>query len=116
MYRLKLEALANRLFPTAVRLEAEATRPTGPEGTAADAPAREPTSTSTEGEEEVALAALQAEERLLAEARAALARIEEGTFGRCEQCGRGIGKARLDAVPYARCCVGCAREAEPEKG
>ncbi|MBA2272985.1 MAG: TraR/DksA C4-type zinc finger protein [Actinobacteria bacterium] len=35
----------------------------------------------------------------------ALARIEDGTYGTCETCGKGIGDARLEAVPTARFCV-----------
>lgn len=35
----------------------------------------------------------------------ALARIEDGTYGTCEACGKPIGDARLEAVPTARFCV-----------
>jgi RNA polymerase-binding transcription factor DksA len=34
------------------------------------------------------------------------------TFGRCEECGRPIAKGRLEVLPYARCCLGCARRLE----
>jgi RNA polymerase-binding transcription factor DksA len=37
----------------------------------------------------------------------ALARIDAGTYGRCEQCGGPIAPARLEAIPYARSCVHC---------
>ena len=37
----------------------------------------------------------------------ALARIEGGTYGRCEGCGQEIPGARLEAVPSARFCVTC---------
>ncbi len=49
----------------------------------------------------------QARERL-AELDAALARLDDGSYGRCERCGRPIDPARLDARPDARTCVGCA--------
>lgn len=42
---------------------------------------------------------------LLAEIEAALARIEEGTYGRCVVCGRPIPEERLAAVPYASLCL-----------
>ena len=113
MYRRRLQELTKRLSSGVAQLESEITRPTGSEGTAADAPAYEPTPTSTEGDEEIAQSALLTEEQLLAEAEAALARLEGGTFGTCEGCGRAIGKARLDAVPYARHCIRCARTAIP---
>lgn len=36
---------------------------------------------------------------------AALSRIDEGTYGKCEACGREIGDERLDAFPMARFCI-----------
>jgi DnaK suppressor protein len=42
----------------------------------------------------------------------ALARIEAGTFGRCESCGQPIGKARLQAFPRATLCVTCKQREE----
>ena len=42
----------------------------------------------------------------------ALKRIEEGSYGRCEECGEQIPKTRLDAVPYAAECERCASQRE----
>jgi RNA polymerase-binding transcription factor DksA len=42
----------------------------------------------------------------------ALARIREGTFGLCEDCGRPIPAARLEAIPYARLCISCKSQEE----
>ena len=42
------------------------------------------------------------------EIEAALARIEAGTYGMCEACGRAIGRQRLRAIPEARFCLACA--------
>jgi hypothetical protein len=53
------------------------------------------------------------EQRELAEIDAALARIEDGTYGRCEVCGHAIGFQRLRAVPEARTCVNCSSRREP---
>lgn len=39
---------------------------------------------------------------------AALARMEEGDFGWCEDCGEFIGVPRLDVDPCAMRCVSCA--------
>jgi len=39
---------------------------------------------------------------------AALARLEEGTYGDCEACGGAIGEARLKVMPEAARCVACA--------
>jgi len=56
---------------------------------------------------EIAIA--QNEELLLEQVDAALERIETGTYGVCQQCGRAIGAERLEAVPYASRCIACAR-------
>ena len=51
---------------------------------------------------------LENEQYIVSEARAALARMDEGTYGQCEACGKTIAKARLEAIPYTRYCVECA--------
>jgi DnaK suppressor protein len=43
-----------------------------------------------------------------ADAEAALGRLADGTFGRCERCSARIGEARLEARPTARLCIDCA--------
>jgi DnaK suppressor protein len=43
----------------------------------------------------------------LAQVEAALARIEDGTFGQCTRCGREIAAERLDALPWAAHCIEC---------
>ena len=44
----------------------------------------------------------------LAEIDAALERLEAGTYGVCETCGRPIVPGRLEVRPTARTCVGCS--------
>jgi DnaK suppressor protein len=44
----------------------------------------------------------------VAEADAALARLDAGTYGTCETCGTPIGAGRLAARPTARQCIDCA--------
>ena len=44
----------------------------------------------------------------LAEVEAALAKLEAGTYGTCENCGKSIQPARLEAFPSARYCIDCA--------
>lgn len=39
---------------------------------------------------------------------AALARLERGEFGWCDECGEFIGERRLDLDPVVTLCVGCA--------
>ena len=43
---------------------------------------------------------------------AALERIADGTFGRCETCGGAIGRQRLLALPAARFCIHCTATAK----
>ncbi len=40
--------------------------------------------------------------------RAALSRIEDGTYGTCSNCGKDIAPARLEAQPMATRCIDCA--------
>ena len=59
-------------------------------------------------ERDMAMSLLENKEGTLEEIAAALGRIGQGTFGRCEGCRKTIPKARLHALPYARYCVQCA--------
>jgi DnaK suppressor protein len=38
----------------------------------------------------------------------ALAKLDDGTYGRCESCEKQINSARLEAMPAARLCIDCA--------
>lgn len=44
--------------------------------------------------------------------RAALARIEDGSYGACQDCGADIGLPRLQAFPAALRCIGCQTKVE----
>lgn len=45
---------------------------------------------------------------------AALRRLEDGSYGTCERCGKPIGAERLEAIPSAAYCVTCQAEVERE--
>ena len=47
--------------------------------------------------------------------RAALQKIDDGSFGDCERCGETIGDKRLEALPFARYCIDCQRLVEEEE-
>ena len=49
---------------------------------------------------------------LLEQIDAALARIEDGSYGTCTACGREIDPERLDAFPWAALCIDDARRLE----
>ena len=46
----------------------------------------------------------------LQEIDAALGKIELGTYGLCESCGKPVGEARLEAMPAASLCISCASQ------
>ena len=63
---------------------------------------------------EVTLGLLENNESLVREVLDALQRMQRGEYGRCDSCDEWIAKARLEAVPHARNCIACQREAEEE--
>ena len=63
-------------------------------------------------EQEFTLSLMQSEEDTLDHIETSLERIEDGTYGQCEECGVRIPKTRLNAIPYASLCVKCASELE----
>ncbi len=52
------------------------------------------------------------ERKLLKKIDEALARLDEGNFGECSECGETIGLARLKARPVAMLCINCKEEQE----
>jgi DnaK suppressor protein len=63
-------------------------------------------------ERELAIRNLDRESNLLRNVRAALARIDEGTFGVCLHCEEDISIKRLNAVPWAPYCIQCQEIAD----
>lgn len=113
-FRRRLLALKRRVGGDLSKLEEEVLRPVGGEsaGNLSDVPVH-PADLGTENfDEELDLALVKNQEQLLADINDALARIENGTYGRCENCHRPIPRERLEAVPYARYCLRCAKRLE----
>ena len=63
-------------------------------------------------EQEFTLSLMENGEGTLGRIEKALERIEEGTYGVCEECGAKIPKTRLNAILYATMCIKCASELE----
>jgi DnaK suppressor protein len=63
-------------------------------------------------ERELAIRNLDRESQLLRNVRAALARIDEGTYGVCMHCEEDISPKRLHAVPWAPYCIQCQETAD----
>jgi RNA polymerase-binding protein DksA len=61
---------------------------------------------------EFSLGIASSERQFLYELDDAMKRIEDGTFGLCEDCKSLISKSRLKAIPHARLCVKCQEKRE----
>jgi RNA polymerase-binding transcription factor DksA len=111
-YRDTLLALRTRMTGDVSHLADEALRARGGEasGSLSNAPLHMADLGTDNFEQEFTLGLLENQEQALEEIASALDRIQQGTFGRCEECGTAIPKARLQALPYTRHCVACARK------
>ncbi len=67
-------------------------------------------------EQEFTIGLIENETEALKEIEAAIQRIDTGTYGACETCNKKIGKARIQAIPYARLCIECKRNEEARGG
>jgi DnaK suppressor protein len=56
------------------------------------------------------------EQEILYQIDEALQTIEDGTYGKCQNCGKSIKEPRLRAVPFARLCIKCQEEEEKSLG
>lgn len=65
------------------------------------------------------LLVLASERRMLEQIQAALASVQDGSYGKCDRCNAVIDRERLEALPYATLCIGCARSTDnphPQNG
>jgi RNA polymerase-binding transcription factor DksA len=109
-YRKSLAALAAKLERGLAHDRRELMHMDEPDVPGGPIPATE--SVVDSGLVEVEVGMIANEEQLLGEVNAALARIEKDAFGLCESCGKAIARTRLDALPYARQCIRCAKSAQ----
>ncbi len=111
-FRQTLLNLRSRLNGDVSHLADEALRSTGGEasGSLSNAPLHMADLGTDNFEQEFTLGLLQNQEQALKEIGDALERLRRGVFGRCEECEAAIPKGRLQALPYARYCVACARK------
>jgi RNA polymerase-binding transcription factor DksA len=63
-------------------------------------------------DQEFTLGLIENEQGTLELINEALGRMERGTYGQCVECDEPISKPRLQAIPYARHCIACARKLE----
>jgi RNA polymerase-binding transcription factor DksA len=63
-------------------------------------------------DQEFTLGLIENEQETLDQIQEALDRIEAGNFGKCTECDALIPRPRLQALPFARHCIECARRLE----
>ena len=64
---------------------------------------------------EFSLSLADNEQKILNRIDEALEKIESGSYGLCELCGKKVSKVRLKAVPYAELCVPCQQKQEKKR-
>lgn len=70
---------------------------------------------SLESERSFELRIRDRERKLIKKIRKALERIDEDTYGICEECGEDIGIKRLEARPVTTLCIECKSKQEKEE-
>ncbi len=115
-FRQRLLDLMNRLGQDRSQLKDEALQSAGGEasGGISNWPLHMADLGTHQFEEDLTLTLLESKEQVLAEINRALARMDNGTFGQCEECGKKIPRERLEALPYTGLCLACAQQQEQE--
>lgn len=70
---------------------------------------------SSDRERELTLRLSERGREKLKEIEEALERIEDGSFGTCEQCEAKIPKGRLKVMPFSTTCVACKSKQEKQR-
>jgi RNA polymerase-binding protein DksA len=108
--RAQLEGELNRIQRDLDSLQASLNEVLRDSGDGAGDDTADTGSKAFEREQELTLLANTRES--LFQTERALQRISDGSYGTCESCGEGIGKARLQAYPRATFCVSCKQRQE----
>lgn len=115
-FRQRLETERNGLRRVIHNLEDEAAQLGSYEEAENGTLGNHPADTGTETFEAEQIIALERnEQETLEMVEHALARLDEGSYGQCERCGKAIPIERLEALPYATLCVTCQTEVEHEQ-
>lgn len=67
---------------------------------------------SDDYEREFSLGRATDEQKMLYAIDEAMKRVEDGTYGYCQECNRPIPKTRLKALPYTAVCIDCQKASE----
>ncbi len=117
-YRERLLGLGKRLRGDMTGVQSEALRQVGggANGNLSNAPLHTADLGTDAFDQDVSLSLMENEQQILDQVAAALDRLDQGTYGTCQECGRAIGPERLQALPYTSFCVACARREQEEDG
>lgn len=108
-YKTKLIEIRNRMSGEVSRLIEAVPEKAGAAGDLSHVPTHNADRESEDLDNEMSL--IHNEEAILADVQGALERIEDGTYGVCDECGAKIAEARLEALPYTPYCIACASKA-----
>ena len=113
-FRGMLEGLRTRLRGDLDGMSDEALRRTMPEssGNLSNVPLHMADVGTENYDQEFTMSLIENDQDTLGQIHDALGRIEDGSFGKCEECGHPIAKPRLQALPYTKHCIECARALE----
>jgi len=111
-FRAKLEELGRQLTGTSRVLESETLRATSGEeaGNLSNVPMHLADMGTETFTQELNSTLLENEEFIGREVNDALTRLENGSYGLCEECGKAIPVERLEILPYVRYCVPCTEK------
>ena len=113
-YRQVLQTIRSRLRGDLDQMTDEALRrdTNGGSGNLSNVPLHMADLGTDNYDQEFTLGLIENEQGTLELVNEALDRMEQGKFGQCVECGELISKPRLQAIPYARHCIRCARKLE----
>ncbi len=113
-YRRTLQTLKSRLRGDLSQMTDEALRLDngGGTGNLSNVPLHMADLGTDNYDQEFTLELIENEQVTLDLVNEALGRMDQGTYGQCVECGDPVSKQRLQAIPYARHCIRCARKLE----
>jgi DnaK suppressor protein len=114
LFRDTLESLRSRLRGDLDQMTDEALRrdTAGGTGNLSNVPLHLADLGTDNYDQEFTLGLIENEQTTLELINEALSRMETGTYGLCIDCAEPIPKPRLQAIPYAKHCIKCARKLE----
>lgn len=116
-FRNQLMELSNRLRGDIAALDEQVGVPTGGDagGNLSNAPLHLADLGTAVYMQELDATLRENQEYLQSEVIKALERVDEGSYGSCERCGRSILEERLELLPYTPYCTPCAADVQSGK-